>query len=64
MLKKETLKYEEVEELLGPPPHGKKKLIEFEEFENTVSQAGQGETSENKKEQELEQESQRANSKS
>ncbi|KAK9882600.1 hypothetical protein WA026_022228 [Henosepilachna vigintioctopunctata] len=35
LLKKETLNYDDVEKLLGPPPFGKKRLIdpgEFEEF--------------------------------
>lgn len=33
LLKKETLNYKDVEKLIGPPPHGKKKLIEPAEFE-------------------------------
>jgi len=41
LLARETLNYDEVEVLLGPPPHGKKKLIGPEEFEVTVNeQAG------------------------
>ncbi|GJQ87160.1 hypothetical protein Trydic_g12516 [Trypoxylus dichotomus] len=36
LLKKETLNYEDVEALLGPPPFGKKKLIEPAEFEESV----------------------------
>ncbi|KAI4469499.1 atp-dependent protease [Holotrichia oblita] len=36
LLKKETLNYEDVEKLLGPPPHGKKRLIEPAEFEESV----------------------------
>jgi len=65
LLKKETLRYEEVEELLGPPPHGRKNLIELGEFESSVSQAGREKTtSNNHPEQELEQESSRTNSSS
>lgn len=38
---KETLNYDEVELILGPPPFGKKNLIGPEEFEVTVNeQAG------------------------
>ncbi|XP_025835008.1 paraplegin-like [Agrilus planipennis] len=41
LLKKETLNYEDVEKLIGPPPYGKKKLIEQAEFEESVrSDAG------------------------
>ncbi|XP_058807496.1 paraplegin isoform X2 [Phymastichus coffea] len=36
LLKKETLTYEEVEQLIGPPPFGKKKLIEPADFENST----------------------------
>ncbi|XP_033340162.2 SPG7 matrix AAA peptidase subunit, paraplegin [Megalopta genalis] len=32
LLKKETLTYEDVEKLLGPPPYGKKRLVEPAEF--------------------------------
>jgi spastic paraplegia protein 7 len=41
LLRKETLNYEEVEAIIGPPPFGKKRLINPEEFEAGVSdQAG------------------------
>lgn len=36
LLKRETLNYNDVEALLGPPPFGKKRLIEPEEFEGSV----------------------------
>ncbi|XP_071050116.1 mitochondrial inner membrane m-AAA protease component paraplegin [Onthophagus taurus] len=36
LLKKETLNYDDVEALIGPPPHGKKRLIEPAEFEESV----------------------------
>ncbi|XP_018565849.1 paraplegin [Anoplophora glabripennis] len=36
LFKKETLNYEDVEKLLGPPPHGRKKLIDPAEFEENV----------------------------
>lgn len=36
MLKKETLNYDDVEKLLGPPPHGNKRLIDPAEFEETL----------------------------
>lgn len=36
LLKKETLNYEDVENLLGPPPYGRKRLIEPAEFEENV----------------------------
>lgn len=32
LLRKETLTYDDVEKLLGPPPFGKKRLIEPAEF--------------------------------
>lgn len=37
LLQKETLRYEEVEQLIGPPPHGRKNLIESAEFESSIS---------------------------
>jgi len=41
LLEKETLSYEEVESLIGPPPFGKKNLIAPDEFEVAVNtQAG------------------------
>lgn len=36
LLKKETLNYEDVENLLGPPPYGTKRLIEPAEFEENL----------------------------
>lgn len=36
LLQKETLNYEDVEGLLGPPPYGTKRLIEPAEFEENV----------------------------
>lgn len=36
MLKKETLNYDDVETILGPPPFGLKRLIEPAEFEESV----------------------------
>lgn len=36
LLKRETLNYEDVEALIGPPPFGKKHLIEPAEFEESV----------------------------
>ncbi|XP_050295330.1 paraplegin [Anthonomus grandis grandis] len=36
LLKKETLNYDDVEKLLGPPPFGKKKLIDPAEFEESI----------------------------
>lgn len=36
LLKKETLNYVDVEQLLGPPPFGQKKLVEFAEFDTLV----------------------------
>jgi len=32
LLKRETLNHDEVAELLGPPPHGPKKLLKMIEF--------------------------------
>lgn len=41
LLVKETLNYDDIEAILGPPPHGKKNLIGPEEFEvNVNEQAG------------------------
>ena len=45
MLKKETLSYEDVEQLIGPPPHGKKRLIEPAEFEESVRKDAGDDTS-------------------
>lgn len=51
LLKKETLRYEEVEALIGPPPHGKKKLVEPTDFENAVSEKPEEEFEENQTDQ-------------
>ncbi|KAF4519131.1 hypothetical protein B566_EDAN007404 [Ephemera danica] len=43
LLKQETLNYDDVERLIGPPPHGKKKLIAPADFELSVQEdAGEG----------------------
>ncbi|PSN48736.1 Paraplegin [Blattella germanica] len=39
LLKKETLNYDDVEKLIGPPPYGKKRLIAPAEFEDSVNKA-------------------------
>lgn len=48
LLKKETLNYADVEALIGPPPYGKKRLIEPAEFEEMMkskpSEGGSAET--------------------
>lgn len=36
LLAKETLNYEDVERLIGPPPFGRKRLIEPVEFEMSL----------------------------
>ena len=36
LLKKETLAYEEVEQLIEPPPFGKKRLVEPADFESSM----------------------------
>lgn len=36
LLKKETLRYEEVEELIGPPPHGKKTMVDNLDFDDPL----------------------------
>jgi spastic paraplegia protein 7 len=38
LLQKETLDYDEVETLIGPPPFGKKHMIRQEEFEVGVNE--------------------------
>jgi spastic paraplegia protein 7 len=38
LLEKETLNYEDVEKLLGAPPHGKKHLVSPVDFENQLKQ--------------------------
>jgi len=39
LLKKETLNYDEVEKLIGPPLHGKKRMIDPLEFETSLRNA-------------------------
>lgn len=36
LLKKETLRYEEVEQLIGPPPHGQKKMVDNLDFDTPL----------------------------
>lgn len=36
LLERETLNYNDVEALIGPPPHGKKRLIEPADFEASL----------------------------
>jgi len=38
LLEKETLNYDDVEKLIGPPPHGKKHLISPLDFEQSLNQ--------------------------
>ena len=38
LLAKETLNYDDVEKLLGPPPHGKKHLVSPVDFENGLNE--------------------------
>ena len=38
LLEKETLNYDDVEQLLGPPPYGKKHLESPVDFENQLKQ--------------------------
>lgn len=38
LIKKETLNYNDVEALIGPPPYGNKRLIEPADFEEFVRQ--------------------------
>ena len=38
LLAKETLNYDDVEKLLGPPPHGKKHLVSPVDFENSLNE--------------------------
>lgn len=47
LIKKETLNYDDVEQLLGPPPYGAKKLIDPAEFEETIRKEGAVSTEEN-----------------
>ncbi len=46
LLEKETLNYDDVEQLIGPPPHGKKHLVSPVDFEkNLEKQSTLGEES-------------------
>ena len=36
LLERETLNYDDVEKLLGPPPHGKKHLVSPVDYENEL----------------------------
>lgn len=38
-MKKETLNYKDVENLIGPPPYGEKKLIEPSEFDEMTEKS-------------------------
>lgn len=49
-MKNETLTYEDVERLIGPPPFGRKRLIEPADFEESVRKGvGSSESVEAKK---------------
>lgn len=39
LLKNETLNYKDVESLIGPPPYGKKKLIDPAEFDEMTEKS-------------------------
>jgi len=52
LLKKETLNYDDVEKLIGPPPYGKKTLIGPAEFEESVNKAAGEEESQQQQQQE------------
>ena len=56
LLKKETLNYDDVENLIGPPPFGKKTLIGPAEFEESVNKAAGEEESQQKQQQQQQQE--------
>ena len=38
LLEKETLNYDDVEKLIGPPPHGKKHLVSLVCFKQSMNQ--------------------------
>lgn len=40
-MKKETLNYVDVETLIGPPPHGKKNLMDPADYEASVRHAAE-----------------------
>ena len=40
LLKRETLNYDDVEKLLGPPPHGKKPLVSPADYEKQLREQG------------------------
>jgi spastic paraplegia protein 7 len=56
LLKKETLNYDDVEKLIGPPPFGKKSLIGPAEFEESVNTAAGEEESKQQQKQQRQQE--------
>ena len=41
LLEKETLNYDDVEALLGPPPFGKKHLVSPVDYENQLKKQGE-----------------------
>ena len=41
LLKRETLNYDDVEKLLGPPPHGKKHLVSPADYERQLREQGE-----------------------
>lgn len=41
LLKRETLNYKDIEQLIGPPPFGKKRLIDPSDFEHTLRKEGE-----------------------
>ena len=62
LLKKETLNYDDVEKLIGPPPFGKKTLIGPAEFEESVNKAaGEEESQQQQQQQKQQQQEQSAN---
>jgi spastic paraplegia protein 7 len=52
LLEKETLNYDDVEKLIGPPPFRKKRLIGPAEFEESVNKAAGEEESQQQQQQE------------
>ena len=40
LLERETLNYDDVEKLLGPPPHGKKHLVSPADYERQLREQG------------------------
>lgn len=60
LLEKETLNYDDVEKLIGPPPFGKKRLIGPAEFEESVNKAAEEGREEEKSQQNQQQHQQNA----